>query len=98
METSLFPEASYSGKIIEDIDFAKDGEYVVRAKGKLRIHGLEQERIIRSTVVCRNGRITLQSDFTVTLADYNIKIPKVVNEKLSPEINVSVNALLMPRK
>jgi hypothetical protein len=97
METTFFPEASYSGKIIEDIDLTKDGEYVVRAKGKLKIHGVEQERIIRSVITSKRGRISIQSDFVVLLADHNIKIPKVVDNKLAPEINVSVNALLVQR-
>ena len=92
METSFFPEASFSGKIIEEIDLSRDGEYVIRAKGKMKIHGVEQERIIRSLVVRKNGKISIQSDFIVLLADHSIKIPRLVSEKLSPEINVSVNA------
>jgi hypothetical protein len=97
METSFFPEASYTGKIIEDVDLSKDGEYVVRAKGKLRIHGVEQERIIRSVITSKRGKISVQSDFVVLLADHDIKIPKVVDSKLAPEIKVSVNALLVQR-
>jgi hypothetical protein len=97
METEVFPEATYLGKIIEDIDLTKDGEYVVRAKGKLKIHGVEQERIIRSTIISKNGKLSIQSGFVVFLADHNIKIPRVVYNKLSPEINVSVNAALVQR-
>jgi len=97
METEVFPEASYSGKIIEDVDLTKDGVYEVRAKGKLRIHGVEQERIIRSTITSKKGRVSIQSDFVVLLADHNIKIPKVVHSKLSPEINVTVSATLVQR-
>ena len=97
METSLFPEATYAGKIIEDIDLNKDGVYIVRTKGKLKIHGIEQERIIRSTIISKKGKISIESDFVVLLADHNIKIPKVVNNKLAPEISVSVSATLMQR-
>lgn len=97
METSLFPEAAYFGKIIEDVDLTKDGTYTIRAKGKLRIHGVEQERIIRSVLVIKSQKITVQSDFVVLLADHNIKIPRIVNDKLAPEIKVSVNASLLPR-
>ena len=97
METDDFPEASYQGKIIEDVDLSKDGSYTVRTKGKLRIHGVEQERIIRSTIISKQGRLTVESDFVVLLADHDIKIPKLVNSKLAPEINVSVNATLVPR-
>ena len=71
--------------------------YEVRAKGKLRIHGVEQERIIRSTIISKRGRVSIQSDFVVLLADHNIKIPKVVYSKLSPEINVTVNATMVQR-
>lgn len=95
METSLFPEASYTGKIIEDINLTKDGSYTIRTKGKLRIHGVEQERIIRSVVSSRNGKMSVKSDFSVLLSDHDIKIPKVVNNKLAPEISVSVAASLV---
>ncbi len=94
MESDMFPTATYTGKIIEDIDFSKDGDYHIRAKGKLVIHGVEQQRIIKCHIVCRNGTISVQSDFVVLLADYNIKIPRIVSDKLSPEIKVSVNAEL----
>jgi len=97
MESATFPEANFSGKIIEDVDLSKDGEYDVRAKGKLRIHGLAQERIIRAHVSHRHGHITITSDFVITLADHDIKIPRVVYDKLAPEIKVSVNASLKPR-
>src|SRR5688572_20362947 len=35
METEVFPQASFTGKIIEDTDITKDGEHIIRAKGKL---------------------------------------------------------------
>lgn len=98
METSVFPEAAFLGKIIEDADLSKEGTYVVRAKGKLRIHGIEQERIIRSVVTNRNGKLVIKSDFTVLLADHDIKIPMVVSNKLAPEISVSVNATLTQKR
>jgi polyisoprenoid-binding protein YceI len=97
MESARFPEAIFTGKIIEDDDITKEGEYDVRAKGKLQIHGLEQERIIRVHVSTRKGVITVTSDFEVMLADYNIKVPRVVYDKLAPEIKVSVQASLHPR-
>ncbi len=97
MESEIFPYASFSGKIIEEIDLTKDGDFNVRAKGKLSIHGVEHQRIIKCHVMCRSGTIMVQSDFTVLLADYNIKIPRIVSDKLSPEINVSINAILSSR-
>ncbi len=92
LESGRFPDASFSGKIIEDIDFSKDGQYIVRAKGMLNVHGVQQERIIKSTIDVKDGKIKLQSNFTVQLADHQIPIPKIVHEKLASEIKVEVKA------
>jgi polyisoprenoid-binding protein YceI len=98
MESNIFPEATFTGKIIEDVDLSKDGIYGVRAKGKLKIHGVEKERIIKSLVTVKNGNIEIRSSFTVMLSDHNIRIPRVVSEKLAPEINVTVTADLKRMK
>lgn len=92
MESVQYPNASFSGRIIEDIDFSKDGTYEVRAKGNLTIHGVTQERIIKSDLVIKDGKINVKAHFTVLLAEHNILIPKVVHEKLASEINVEVKA------
>lgn len=97
MESTHYPEAIYSGKIIEDVDLSKEGGYNVRAKGKLNIHGIDQERIINAVISIKNGRMVVKSAFVISLADHNIKIPRVVYEKLAPDIKVTVNALLVPK-
>ncbi len=97
LETYKYPEASFKGKIIEDIDLSKDGSCEVRAKGNFFIHGVPQERIIKSNVVVKNNKIDISSQFTVLLSDHNIPIPKVVNQKLANEIKVEVHATLEPR-
>jgi polyisoprenoid-binding protein YceI len=98
VESGKFPDASFSGKIIEDDDLTKDGVYTIRAKGLLTVHGVSQERIIRSTVTVKQGKIKLNSIFTVLLTDHNIKIPRIVSEKLSSEIKVEIQAELEEKK
>ena len=98
VESGKFPDASFSGKIIEDDDLTKDGTYTIRAKGLLTVHGVSQERIIRSNVIVRQGKIKLNSIFTVLLTDHNIKIPRIVSEKLSSEIKVEIQAELEEKK
>lgn len=97
MESNLYPSATYKGKIIEDIDFSEEGIYNIRTKGKLNIHGVEQERIIRVNLTIRKNKYLVKSDFTVFLTDHNLKIPRVVNDKLSPEIKVDLTATLQPQ-
>ena len=98
VETGNYPDASFSGKIIEDDDLTKDGDYIVRAKGLLTVHGVSQERIIKSNLNLKQGKMKLNTSFTVLLADHNIKIPRIVSEKLSAEIKVDVQAYLEEKK
>jgi len=97
MESATNPEASFKGKIIEDIDWDKDGQYEIRAKGILNIHGVEQERIIKSTLNIKQGKLYIQSNFSVLLPDHNIPIPRIVKEKLAQEIKVEIKATLEGR-
>ena len=95
MESSRYPNSTFSGKIIEAVDFTKDGDYTIRAKGKLVIHGVEQERIIKSTIQVKDGVVRLNSNFTVVLAEHNITIPRIVFQKIAEEIKVEINAVLV---
>ena len=92
METEKFPRATYEGKIIDPVDFAKAGEYVVRTKGSFSVHGISRERIIEATVTVEKGGFKVRSEFLVSLEDHNIIIPKIVNQKIAREIQVTVEA------
>jgi polyisoprenoid-binding protein YceI len=92
LESDKFTNATFSGHIIEDDDFTKDGTYNIRTKGKFIIHGVEQERILQGDLIVKNGVMKLSCVFTVLLSEHSIKVPRIVNEKLSSEIKVTVNA------
>ncbi|MCB0607209.1 MAG: YceI family protein [Lewinellaceae bacterium] len=94
MESKKFPRATFSGKFIEDVDFTKDGAYQVRAKGKLNVHGIEKERIIKGSVKVEGGKVTLTAAFTVLLEEHGIAIPKIVYQKIAEEISVELVATL----
>ncbi|MBL0103366.1 MAG: YceI family protein [Bacteroidetes bacterium] len=94
LESEKYPEATFMGKIIETVNLTQDGVYDIRAKGKFWIHGIEQERIIRSLITIKGEKITLEAHFNVLLSDHNIKVPKVVHEKIASEISVDIKAQL----
>lgn len=94
LESDRYPDASFSGKLIEDLNMNTNGEYIIRAKGNLNIHGVVQERIIKSSVSVKDGKIIIKSNFFVQLADHKIPIPKIVHEKLASEIKVGVEATM----
>ncbi|GDX52357.1 hypothetical protein LBMAG27_14040 [Bacteroidota bacterium] len=94
VESEKNPRSLFTGKIIEKIIFNKSGTYIIRAKGILNIHGVEQERIIKCELIIENNLIKVNSDFTVFLADHDITIPKIVFDKISPEIKIHVQATM----
>lgn len=97
MESDRFPKCTFEGKIIETDNVAKPGNYEVRAKGTLNIHGVTLERIIKANLVTTEGQIKVRAIFTVFLSDHGIGIPKVVHQKIAEEIYVEIDAVFRKR-
>ena len=96
LESVKYPSATFTGKIIEEVDFSQPGVYPVRAKGALTIHGVKQERLIKAQIEISKKSLLITSKFIVALADHDITIPRVVYQKIAPEIEVVVKADLIP--
>lgn len=96
LESEKFYEATFSGKIIEQVDFIKNGVYEVRAKGNLTIHGKKQPRIIKGTITIKDKTLIINSEFSVPLADHDISIPQIVSQKIATEILVKFNVNMVP--
>jgi hypothetical protein len=96
LESEKYPHSTFNGKIIEDLDFAKEGTTIVRAKGMLNVHGIDRDRIIRCKIEVATGRIVVESVFQVPLADHKIKIPNIVQQKIAEVIDVKVQFEMRP--
>lgn len=98
LETHKYPKAIFKGRIIEDIDYSQEGTYTIRAKGKLNIHGIENNRIIKCKLrILNENLIEVSATFTVFLSEHNIKIPNIVNQKIAEEIDVLIKTTLKPK-
>ena len=95
MESHKNESSTFEGKIIEKVNFSQNGTQIVRAKGKLTVHGVSKERIIKSTIYIQDKKITIKAMFTVPLADHQIAIPKIVYQKIAEIITVNVQAVLV---
>ena len=95
MEIEKFPKASFSGKIIEQVDYSKNGTYDVRAKGDLDIHGVKQTRIIKGKIVVNDGALKVDAEFMVPLSVHNISIPTIVSQKIATQIQVQFEASMI---
>ena len=97
MEADKFPKAVFKGKIIEDVSVSKNGSFAVRAKGIFNIHGIEKEKIIKVKIIVKDNLVEVDSDFEVPLTDHDIKVPKIVNQKIASVITVQFKASLKPQ-
>lgn len=96
VETAYHPNALFEGRIIETTDLRTPGRREVRAKGRFTLHGVARERIVLCTVTigddpAGDGSVRVRAEFPVTLADHNIRIPRIVQQKLASVVNVSVD-------
>jgi hypothetical protein len=96
METELFPNSTFKGKIIEEVDLTVPGDYKIRAKGKLNIHGVEIDRIVRCDLRVTDNKINVNATFTVFIADHDISIPSILNQKIATEIKVDIRFTFEP--
>ena len=96
MESGKYKTASYKGKINEPLDFTKDGEYNVTTTGTLNMHGVEQPINEKGIITVKDGKANLKSTFKVKLADYKIKIPRVVVENIAEIIDVNIDVTYAP--
>lgn len=92
IESPKNEHSTFTGKIIDKVDLTKNGKFTIRAKGILTVHGVAQERIIKSEIDIRDKKLIVKAQFTVLLADHNIAIPKIVFQKIAEEVQLLINA------
>ncbi|MDP2189456.1 MAG: YceI family protein [Sphingobacteriaceae bacterium] len=92
LESHKYPKAVLKGKLlqIEKIDFSKNGKYPVVVNGEMDLHGVKKPVNEKGMLEVKDGKIFLNSDFQITLADYNISIPKIVEDKLAKVADVQL--------
>ncbi|MEQ1746866.1 MAG: YceI family protein [Saprospiraceae bacterium] len=100
MESDKFPSATFKGELLQfkEVNFAKNGTYNVKAKGKMKIHGVEKEIEVPGTLVVENGNAKINANFQVACADYGIEIPGAVRDKIAKTIAIQIAATLAPKK
>jgi hypothetical protein len=91
LESTVHQYATFSGKIIEAVDLSAPGTYRVRAKGELLIHGVARERIVECVLHVDGRGIQVQTAFDVLLDDHDIRVPRVVQQKVSARVQVKVD-------
>jgi polyisoprenoid-binding protein YceI len=97
MESDKYEHSTFTGTIQDKIDYSSDGTYDVTVDGKLNIHGVEQDRSLKGKIIIKSGTIQIIANFLVVLNDHKIKVPKIVVAKIAEEIDVKIDATLLPK-
>ena len=92
LESGKYPKATFTGTIdnISAIDLNTDGEYTAQVSGDMTIHGVTKPVSTTGKLIVSNGTIKATSTFEIAVADYEIKIPKVVKDNIAEIVEIRV--------
>lgn len=90
VESDKYPKASFAGSYTGDVDPAKDGTYKVILKGNLTLHGVTRSIEAPAVMEVKAGKLTGTSHFKIKPADYNIRIPALVKDKIAQHMDITV--------
>ena len=95
VESDIYPKATFRGKI-ENFDASKltssAKEFTIN--GKLELHGKTKAISTLAKIRKVDNAIEIVTNFNVNTDDFDIEIPKVVRNKVSKKVNLSLNFLL----
>jgi polyisoprenoid-binding protein YceI len=93
LESDKYPKSVFKGNILnpEKINFNKDGVYPVTVKGVLEIHGVKKEISTSGTMKVSGEMVDCTATFPVQLSHFDIKVPTIVKDKISQEVNIKVS-------
>ena len=100
VESEKYPKATFKGKVenISEVNFSANGEYKVKAKGDLTIHGITNAIDVEGVIVVQNNTPRIKANFNVKPVDYKINIPSMAKEKIAESIVVTVDIPLSAGK
>lgn len=98
MESGKHPKSVFKGSIqnLSEVNFSENGKYPVKVEGDLTIHGETKPISADGIIEVDSGQIMATSEFTVLVADYEIKIPKVVRDNIAREVTIHVSLAYQP--
>lgn len=95
MESEKFPKSTFQGKV-SGFNIEENGEQIVRAAGKLMIHGVTKDIDVEGTLKKEDGKLQLKSAFIVKLEDYKVQIPTLLWQNIAEQVEVRIDILYKP--
>jgi polyisoprenoid-binding protein YceI len=96
MESSKFPKAKFSGKIITPIDWKSEKQVIAEVKGQLTIHGVTKDVTVKAQITPGKEKVIATAEFKIIPEDFAISIPSVVRDKIAREVTIKIDAVYAP--
>ena len=90
VESDKYPKSTFTGSYTGDVDLNRNGSYNVQVTGNLVLHGVTKNISVPATLQVQDKKLYGQSRFNLKPADFNIKIPSLVRDKIAQQIEVLV--------
>ncbi|NAS30297.1 YceI family protein [Flavobacteriaceae bacterium R38] len=98
MESSKFSKATFKGTIEGfSFDGLTESDKTYRLNGTLNVRGKDKKISTDIVLNKKNGIVKMVADFLVAPEDFDIKIPKLVGNKIAKEIMLSLDFDLKKR-
>ena len=88
MESEKFPQATFKGKVLQDISTI-GGETEVDAPGEMTIHGVTRNIQVKANISLKDGFTIVKSKFPLTFKDYNIDEPSILSKPVAKDVVVN---------
>ena len=101
VESDKYPKANFKGKIsnMGSVNLKQDGTYNVNLDGSMTLHGVTKPIQATGKLTVKNGQLVQgKANFNLLLADFGIKIPGAVKDKIAEKAAISVEANLQSLK
>jgi hypothetical protein len=100
LESDKYPKSEFKGNLMNNaaVNYQKPGTYPVQVKGTLTIHGITKEVQTPGTIKVDGDGLKAVATFNVQVADYNIKIPSLVKDKIAKSVKITIDTKLDPLK
>lgn len=89
LESDKYPTATFKGKI-QGFNKGNPSKQKAKAEGTMTIHGVSKKVTIEGDLTLTGNAAKVQAVFPIEIADYKIKIPKIVFYNIAEIVEVTV--------
>ena len=93
MESDKFPQATFKGKIVQNIA-GISGEMEVDASGKMTIHGVSKEIKIKAKISKKQDYTVVDCKIPVVFEDYKVDEPSILSKSVAKDVLIKVSVYL----